>query len=96
MSSEVAEGAPLAPRATTVRAVGDRKVVVGFTDGTHFEVDLTPLLAGPVFEPIRSDPDRFAEVRVAPGFGAVEWPGGADIDPDVLYAHARAHGTPAS
>jgi hypothetical protein len=38
-----------------------------------------------VFEPLR-DPARFAQVQVNVELGTVVWPGGADIDPDVLYS----------
>jgi hypothetical protein len=56
-----------------------------FTDGTVREVDLEKYLRGPIFEPLRSDPARFREVRVEPGAGTISWPNGADIDPDVLF-----------
>ncbi|MFI5456682.1 MAG: DUF2442 domain-containing protein [Isosphaerales bacterium] len=56
-----------------------------FTDGTARDVDLEKYLRGPIFEPLRSDPARFLEVRVEPGAGTISWPNGADIDPDVLY-----------
>ena len=46
------------------------------------ERDVSGLLAGPVFEPIRSDPGRFREVRVEGG--ALVWPNGADQCPDVV------------
>jgi hypothetical protein len=62
-----------------------------FSDGTERDIDLTPYLVGPVFDPLR-DPARFAEVSVDPDLGTIVWPNGADICPDVLY-HGR---TPAS
>src|SRR5258708_779463 len=64
------------------------KVLTGFklrltlTDGTAIERDVSRLLVGPVFEPIRKDPAAFAKVR-AEG-GTVVWPNGADLCPDVL------------
>ena len=54
-----------------------------FTDGTSRDLDLAPYLGGPIFEPIRRDTALFRAVRVE--FGALTWPNGADIDPDVLY-----------
>jgi hypothetical protein len=51
-------------------------------DGRVIERDVAPLLTGPVFEPIRRDPNEFARVTVAAG--TVVWPNGADLDPDVL------------
>ncbi len=56
-----------------------------FNDSTAREVDLEKYLRGPIFDPLRSDPARFREVRVEPGAGTISWPNGADIDPDVLY-----------
>ncbi|MCC7358007.1 MAG: DUF2442 domain-containing protein [Anaerolineales bacterium] len=67
----------------------DFVVRVTFTDETVRDVDLEPYLRGPVFEPIRAQVELFRAVRVE--YGALTWPNGADIDPDVLY-HG---GTPA-
>ncbi len=58
---------------------------VGFTDGTERDVDVENFLRGPVFEPVRQDRSVFEAVTVDPDLGAVVWPNGADIDPDVLY-----------
>jgi len=64
------------------------KVLEGFrlslelTDGSVIERDVSRLLLGPVFEPIRKEPALFAEVRVEGG--TVVWPSGADLCPDVL------------
>jgi len=46
------------------------------------ERDVSELLVGPIFDPIRSDPARFREVRAEEG--SVAWPNGADLCPDVL------------
>lgn len=52
------------------------------TDGSVVERDVSDLLVGPVFEPIRSDPALFRKVRTEEG--TVVWPNGADLCPDVL------------
>jgi hypothetical protein len=52
------------------------------TDGRIIERDLAEHLTGPVFADIRSNPERFRELRVEAG--ALVWPGGADLCPDVL------------
>jgi hypothetical protein len=54
-------------------------------------VEARPLGDYRVFAPLR-EPARFAELRVDPELGTICWPGGADLDPDVLYA--RATGKP--
>jgi hypothetical protein len=54
-----------------------------FEDDTQGEVDLEPYLHGPIFEPIRNDPDVFRSMKVEDG--TISWDNGADIDPDVLY-----------
>src|SRR5437870_13191807 len=51
------------------------------TDGSVIERDISALLDGPVFEPIRSDPALLRAVRVDAGH--VVWPNGADLCPDV-------------
>ena len=57
---------------------------IEFTDGSQRDVDLAPFLRGPVFAPIRDDAAAFAAMRVDAESGAIVWPNGADIDPDVL------------
>ncbi len=54
-----------------------------FTNGTSREVDLERYLHGPIFQPVRDNPEMFRAVYVEGG--TIAWPNGADIDPDVLY-----------
>src|ERR1700730_16475307 len=57
-----------------------------FEDGTAGIVDVAQLvLFTGVFAPLR-DAKEFATVRVNAELGTVCWPGGVDLDPDVLYA----------
>lgn len=72
-------------RVRSVEPVGGFRLRLGFSDGSEKVVDVEPYLRGPVFEPIRSDPDLFARVEVDRQLGTIVWPNGADIDPDVLY-----------
>jgi hypothetical protein len=81
-------------RVRSVVVLGDRRVRLGFTDGTTRDVDLDPLLWGPVFEQIREDDEVFASVRVDHELGTIVWPNGADIDPDVLHGDAPPVGRP--
>jgi hypothetical protein len=61
---------------------------VTFTDGSVHEVDVGKLDTG-VFAPVHDDPEFFARVRVNPESGTIEWPGGLDLDPDVLHGDVR-------
>jgi hypothetical protein len=58
---------------------------LSFDDGTKRDVDLEGELWGPMFEPLRADPDLFRRVRVDEELGTIVWPNGADMDPDVLH-----------
>jgi len=69
-------------RIREVKALEGFKLRLSLSDGSVIERDVSRLLAGPVFEPIRKDPAVFAKVR-AEG-GTVVWPNGADLCPDVL------------
>jgi Protein of unknown function (DUF2442) len=63
----------------------DHVVRVMFADGEVRDVDITPLLNTPVFAPLR-DPSMFEQVTLDQETGTVAWPGGVDLDRDVIYA----------
>ena len=69
-------------RIREVKALEGFKLRLTLTDGAVIERDVSRLLVGPVFEPIRKDMSVFAKVRVEGG--TVVWPNGADLCPDVL------------
>lgn len=76
------------PRPVRIRAIEPLegfKVRLEFTDSTTKEIDLNIYLHGPIFEPIRNDPQVFRSVKVDSRMGTIVWENGADIDPDVLY-----------
>ena len=60
-------------------------VRVMFADGEVRDVDITPLLDTEAFSPLR-DPAVFEQVTVDEDLGTIVWPGGADLDPAVIYA----------
>jgi hypothetical protein len=62
---------------------------LSFSDGTRAEVDVWPLLTGPVFEPL-CEPSYFARATLDPVCGTVVWPNGADIAPEALHALVEA------
>lgn len=80
------------PRVISVETLSGYRLALTFDDGTEGIVDCNRWLyerdTG-VFAPLR-DPDLFAQVRVNPELGVIEWPTGADVDPYVLYDLARS------
>jgi hypothetical protein len=66
-----------------VEALAGFTVHVTFSDGSQRDINLEQYLYGPIFEPIRQDPEMFRRVFV--DRGALAWPNGADIDTDTLY-----------
>ena len=74
---------PELPRVTAVRVVSGFVVHLTFADGVEKQVDLEPFLTGPIFEPIRGDPNMFASMFI--DGDTIAWSNGADIDPDTLY-----------
>jgi len=69
-------------RIREVRVLDGFKLMLTLTDGSVIERDVSRLMVGPVFEPIRKDLELFAKARVEGG--TVGWPNGADLCPDVL------------
>jgi len=60
----------------------DHRVRLTLTNGDVVERDLSALLWGPVFEPLRSDANRSRQLTVSGG--TLVWPGDLDFDPDTL------------
>ena len=69
-------------------------VRVVFADGEIRDVDIEPLLDGPVFGPLR-DPALFERVEVDELGDTITWPTGADLDPDVMYGASPGEWQPA-
>jgi len=75
----------IAPEMVAVIARPKHTVRIVFADGEVRDVDVTPLLDTPAFEPLR-DPALFEQVKVDEETGTIVWPGDVDLDPDVIYA----------
>ncbi len=69
-------------RIREVKPLDGFRLRLTLTEGSVVERDVSRLLVGPIFEPIRADPAVFARVRVEGG--TTVWPNGADLCPDVL------------
>ncbi len=69
----------------SVKPLEQFQVLLKFSNGEQKIVDLEPFLRGPIFEPLRQNPDLFRSVRVDEELDTIVWENGADIDPDVLY-----------
>ena len=76
-------------RITAVQPLPGLRVHVTLTDGSEHDLDLTPYLWGPVFEPLLEDRELFEQVFVDPVSKTIAWPNDADIDPDVLVGGER-------
>ena len=68
--------------------VSDYIIKLKFRDGTAGEIDLTSVLWGPVFEPLR-DPEEFKQFRIDEDFHTLVWPNGADLAPEFLHNRVR-------
>lgn len=68
---------------TAFKMVNDYTLWMQFDDDTEQIINFEPLLYGPVFGPLRNL-ELFNQVKLAEGFGALEWPTGADFDPETL------------
>ena len=68
----------------TVTLLGEFTLRLEFSDGSVRDVDLSEELHGEVLEPLR-EPEFFAQVRVNPDTGTIEWPNGADLAPEFLH-----------
>ena len=71
-------------RIREARVCGPHSLRLSFNDGTTKQVNVRPLLDGPMFEPLR-DPAYFACVTFDSVCGTVVWPNGADFAPEALH-----------
>lgn len=65
--------------------LGGYRLRLTLSDGATVERDVGGLLVGPVFDPIRQNPEIFRQVRVQRG--TLTWPGDVDLCPDVILGN---------
>ena len=63
---------------------GEYRLRVGFDDGSEQRIDFEPILRGEIFGELR-DLRKFSAVRINQESGTLEWPNGADLDPETLH-----------
>ena len=71
-------------RITDAEISGQHSLKLKFNDGTKKTVNVTSLLDGPVFEPLK-DPNYFARATLDAVCGTVVCPNGVDFAPEALY-----------
>jgi hypothetical protein len=68
--------------------ISGHRVHLWFNDGSDGEVDLSDVLHGPIFEPLK-DSDYFREFHLVGH--TLAWDNGADFAPEYLHGLVRAH-----
>ena len=64
--------------------VGPYTLALRFDDGSQQRIDFRPVLEGEVFGQLQ-DLSLFNAVELDQAFGAIQWPNGADFDPETLH-----------
>ena len=79
----------LPPKITSVRTISNKKLLVGFENGTTKVFDCNSLLSSPIYQPLSEDA-VFCAVRVEPGGYGISW----TEDIDISEYHLWMYGTP--
>ena len=70
-------------RINKAKCLGEHQLSLEFSDGVIREIEIHRGLGG-VFSGLDNE-ELFSQVSVDPMTGTLAWPGGLDLDPDVLY-----------
>ncbi len=76
------------PRVVAAKHAGNYKIWLRFADGLEGTIDVSDVLWGPVFEPLK-DVTEFAKLYADPECRTVVWPNGADLAPESLYERLK-------
>jgi hypothetical protein len=71
-------------RIVAAKVCGPRSLDLTFNNSVRKKVDVSPLLEGPVFEPLRAS-KYFAQGKLDDECGTVVWPNGADFAPETPF-----------
>jgi hypothetical protein len=71
-------------RILEAEVIGSHSLILEFNNGVCKQVNVFPLLDGPIFKPLH-DPVYFARMVLDPVAGTVVWPNEADFAPETLY-----------
>ncbi|MBM3327773.1 MAG: DUF2442 domain-containing protein [Calditrichaeota bacterium] len=76
---------------TKVQPLTNYRLQLWFDDGAEGIVDIGDYIPFTgVFKELANEA-YFNRVRVNPEFGVIEWPNGADLDSEALYAEVTGH-----
>ena len=64
--------------------VGPYTLALRFEDGSQQLIDFRPVLEGELFSPLQNL-TLFNSVELDTTFGTIQWPNGADFDPETLH-----------
>ena len=70
-------------RINKAKCLGEHQLSLEFSDGVIREIEIHRGLGG-VFSGLDNE-ELFSQVSVDPMTGTLAWPGGLDLDPEVLY-----------
>ena len=78
------------PCVTAVQVIPPYCLRLAFEDGTSGQIDARAWVENSpgIFAELR-DPGEFAKVYINHESGTIEWPNGADVDPETLYETAH-------
>lgn len=76
-------------RITDMKIKGHHHLWLRFNNSYEGEVNLLPLLSGPIFDPLQ-DPEYFAQVKLDSECGTITWPNGADLAPEAIFELCQA------
>jgi hypothetical protein len=69
---------------TEAKYIEDYRVEVSFDNGCKGIADLSEVLKGTVFEPLK-DKKVFSQLKVDPELETIAWPNGADLAPEYVF-----------